>query len=67
MAFQILFAMAAYDVDIDQMNIKIVFIHDLLDQLIYVKLPKDMDAKANKNMVCKLLKALYSLKQSPYL
>lgn len=30
-------------------------------------MPKDIKREATKNMVCKLLKTLYSLKQSPHL
>lgn len=68
MAFRVLFAITAYfDLDIDQMDVKTAFLYGLIDQLIYVKMPKGTEMKANKNMVCKLLKALYSLKQLPRL
>ena len=68
MAFRVLFTIAAYyDHDINQMDVKTAFLYSLIDQLIYVKIPKGTETEANKNMVCRLLKALYSLKQSPRL
>ncbi len=67
-AFPVFFAIAAYfNLGIDQMDIKIAFLYDLINQLIYMKQPKDTDSEATKNMICKLLKAFYGLKQSPHL
>lgn len=67
-AFQVLFAIAVYyDLDIDQMDVKTAFQYGLIDQLIYVEIPKGTETETNKHMVCMLLKALYSLKQSPRL
>ena len=64
-AFRVLFAIAAYyDLDINQIDVKTAFVYGLIDQLIYVEMPKRTETDTNKNMVCKLLKALYSLKQS---
>ncbi len=34
----------------------------MIDQLVYVQIPKGFKNSANKKMVCKLLKALYGLK-----
>lgn len=68
MAFRVLFAIAAYyDLDIDQMDMKTAFLYSLIGQLIYVEIPKGSETEANKNMVCRLLKGLYGLKQSPKL
>lgn len=68
MAFRVLFAIAAYyDLDIDQMDVKTAFLYGLLDQLVYVQMPKGSETAATKGMVCKLLKALYGLKQAPRL
>ena len=65
MAFRALFAIAAYyNLNIDQMDVKAAFLYGLIDQLIYVEIPKRSKTEANKNMVCRLLKALYCLKQS---
>lgn len=68
MAFRVLFAVAAFfDLDIDQMDVKTAFLYGLIDQLVYVDIPKGSESEANRGMVCKLLKAPYGLKQSPRL
>ena len=68
MAFRVLFAIAAYyDLDIDQMDVKTAFLYGLIDQLIYVEMPKGTETNATRDMICKLQKALYGLKQSPRL
>lgn len=68
MVFRIFFAIAAfYNLDIHQIDVKTAFLYSLIDQLIYIEILKGTETKANWNMICKLLKALYSLKQSPYL
>ncbi len=68
MAFKVLFAMAAFlDLDIDQIDVKTAFFYGLIDQLVYVEIPKGPESEENWNMVRKLLKTLYSLKQSPRL
>ena len=67
MAFQALFAITAfYDLDIEQMDVKTAFLHGIIDQLVYVEVPKGYEDQW-KNQVCLLKKALYGLKQSPRL
>lgn len=51
-------------VNIEQMDVKTAFLYGLIDQLIYVEIPKGSEDQTNKAKVCKLLKALYGLKQS---
>ena len=52
MAFRVLFAIAAYfDLDIDQMDVKTAFLYGLIDQLIYVELPKETETEGTRNMV----------------
>ena len=46
------------------MDVKTVFLYSFINQLVYIKIFKRLKTKANYNMVCKILKALYSLKQS---
>lgn len=68
MAFRVLFAIAAsYNLDVDQMNVKTAFVYGLIDQLIYVDVPKGSEDQATKRKDSKLLKALCGLKQSPRL
>ena len=49
------------------MDVKTNFLYKLIDQLVYVVIPKGSETEANRGMVCKLLKALHGLKQSPRL
>ena len=68
MAFRVLFAVTAFfDLDIDQMDVQTAFLYRLIDQLVYVDIPKGSETEANRGIICKLLKALYGLKQSPRL
>ncbi len=65
MASRMLFAPAAYyDLDINQMNVKTAFLYRIIDQLVYVQIPKCSETTASKGMVCKLLNPFYSLKQA---
>lgn len=64
MAFKVLFVVATYyNLDINQMNIKITFLYGFINQLIDIKVPKGFETQTITIIVCKLLKALYGLKQ----
>lgn len=68
MAFRVLFVLAAFlDLDINQMNDQTAFLYSLIDQLVYVEIPKGTKTNANHEMVCEHQKALYGFKQSPHL
>ena len=68
MAFRVFFAVAAfYDPDIDQIDAKIAFLYNFINQLVYVKILKGIETDANQDIIYKLLKILYDLKQSPCL
>lgn len=63
-AFQVLFAITAfYDLNIDQMHVKIAFFWRDINQILYVELLKGY-YKDQEQIVRKLNKALYGLKQS---
>lgn len=49
------------------MDIKTAFLYGFINQFVYIEIPKSTKTKTNCNMVCKLLKTLYGLKQSPRL
>lgn len=49
------------------MNVKTAFLYGFIDKLVYIEISKGIETKANCNIVCKLLKVLYGLKQSPCL
>lgn len=61
MAFWVFFAIAAfYDLDINQIDVKTAFFYKDINQLLYVELPKGY-YKDQKDIVCRLNKALYGL------
>ena len=47
------------------MDVKIEFLHEDLEEEIYMKQPEGFVVKGKKELVCKLKKSLYGLKQSP--
>jgi hypothetical protein len=47
------------------MDVKTTFLHGDLEEEIYMKQPEGFVVKGNKELVCKLKKSLYGLKQSP--
>jgi hypothetical protein len=47
------------------MDLKIKFLHGDLEEEICMKQPKEFVVKGKKELVCKLKKYLYGLKQSP--
>ena len=65
MSFKVLFAiMAHFDLDCEQMDVVTAFLNALLKERIYVEQPKGYGGGKN-SLVCRLLRALYGLKQSP--
>ena len=65
MSYKIIFIFAAhYDLIVHQMNVKFTFLNHKLDEKIYMKLSDEFkNSGENKNVVCRLLKSLYELKQ----
>jgi hypothetical protein len=47
------------------MDVKTTFLHGDLEEEIYMKQPEGFVVKGKKELVCKLKKSLYGLKQSP--
>jgi hypothetical protein len=47
------------------MDLKTTFLHGDLEEEIYMKQPEGFVVKGKKDLVCKLKKSLYGLKQSP--
>ena len=47
------------------MDMKTIFIHGDLEEEIYMKHPEGFISKGKDELVCKLKKSLYGLKQSP--
>ena len=53
---------AAFDFDVEHMDVKTTFLHGDLEEEIYMKRPEGFAAKGKKELVCKLKKSLYGLK-----
>ena len=56
---------ALLDLELEQMDVKAVFLYSNLEENILMSQPEDFKVKGQKYYVCLLYKALYSLKQSP--
>jgi hypothetical protein len=66
MSYKLLFALAAaYDLEIEQMDVKTAFLYGEIDADIYIEQPEGFCSKERPDQVCKLKKALYGLKQAP--
>ena len=55
----------AFDFEIEQIDVKTSFLHGDLEEEIYMKQPEGFMVKGKKELVCRLKKSLYGLKQSP--
>jgi hypothetical protein len=66
MSYKLLFALAAaYDLEIEQIDVKTAFLYGEIDADIYIEQPEGFCSKKRPDQVCKLKKALYGLKQAP--
>ena len=54
-----------FNLELEQMDVKIVFLHDELEEKIYMKKPEGYIQEDKENKVCLLKKSLYGFKQSP--
>ena len=56
---------AAQDLELEQMDVKTVFLHGHLEERIYMEQQPDFRDPGSEGKVCLLQKSLYGLKQSP--
>ena len=53
------------DLEVEQLDIKPTFLHEDLEEEIYMHQPEGFLEKGKENLVCRLRKSLYGLKQAP--
>ncbi|KAE8698301.1 hypothetical protein F3Y22_tig00110599pilonHSYRG00009 [Hibiscus syriacus] len=56
---------AAENLHLEQLDVKTAFLHGDLEEEIYMRQPEGFIEADKKNLVCRLKKSLYSLKQAP--
>ena len=54
-----------YGLNLHQVDVTTAFLNGELEEEVYVKQPEGFIAEGKKNLVCKLNKSSYGLKQSP--
>jgi len=59
----LLSVVVAFDFEIEQMDVKTTFLHGDLEEEIYMKQLESYAMKGKTELVCKLKKSLYCLKQ----
>ncbi|RVW41324.1 Retrovirus-related Pol polyprotein from transposon TNT 1-94 [Vitis vinifera] len=65
-SIRLLLAFVAHeDLELDQLDVKITFLHGKLDELIYMQPPEGFGEGIKDGQVCLLKKSLYGLNQSP--
>jgi Reverse transcriptase (RNA-dependent DNA polymerase) len=55
---------AHFDLELHQMDVKITFLNDDIYECIYMSQPPNYKSDDSKQMVCKLKKSIYGLKQA---
>ena len=61
----ILRLVAHMNLELEKLDVKTTFLHDDLDEEIFMEKLEGFKVKGKENMVCKLKKSLYGLKQAP--
>jgi ATP-binding cassette subfamily B (MDR/TAP) protein 1 len=56
---------AMYDLELEQLDVKTTFLHRELEEEIYMDQPERFIVPGTEDLVCKLKRSLYGLKQSP--
>ncbi|KAL0534579.1 hypothetical protein IC582_028870 [Cucumis melo] len=65
-SIRILLAIVACEnLELEQLDVTIAFLHGSLEEEIFMEQPKGFEVKGKKELVCKLKRSLYGLKQSP--
>ena len=57
---------AHFDLELHQMDVKTTFLNGDIDEIIYMVQPENFESRDPKNMVCKLTRSIYGLKQASH-
>ena len=53
------------DLHLEQLDVKMAFLHGDLEEKIYMQQPQGYEVKGKENLVCSLKESLYGMKQDP--
>ena len=56
---------ALFDLELEQLDVKTTFLHEELEEEIYINQPKRFVVPGKENLVCRLKKSPYNLTQAP--
>ena len=56
--------MSHYDLELHQMDVKITFLNGNIDETIYMVQLENFESNDSKQLVCKLKRSIYGLKQA---
>jgi len=63
----IIFASVAhFDLELQQMNVKTIFLNGDLEEEVYMRQPEDFSSSSGEHLICKLKKSIYGLKQASH-
>jgi Reverse transcriptase (RNA-dependent DNA polymerase) len=64
-SFRIIMAFVAhFDLELHQMDVKTTFLNEDVDECIYMSQPPNYESDDSKQIICKLKKSIYGLKQA---
>ena len=64
-SIQVVMGLAAgLDLEVEQLDVKTAFLHGDLEEEIYMEQPEGFKARGKEDLICRLRKSLYGLKQA---
>ena len=63
-SLRVILALAHFDIELQQMDVKIVFLNGKLEEDVYMKQPEGFSTSDGEHLVCKLKKSIQRLKQA---